>query len=178
MEANNVKSCINLKTASTNPEAFTLDKVGAPIDTPLNVLVIDDNPVNLAVAARLLQKMGCTVHTAKSGSEGIEKLREQPIKCVFMDCQMPNLSGFETTQLIRQGKAGRDKANVFISALTAYADVENKVLCYESGMNHFIAKPLRKKSFVKALDVLRSDRNPNLTEYHEYSISCLLKSAI
>lgn len=151
---------------------------GPSMESSLRVLVVDDNPVNLEVAMRLLVKMGCTVFTAESGREGIEQLKKQGIECVFMDCQMPELSGFETTQLIRQGEAGAEKKDVFISALTAYADDENKILCYESGMNHFIPKPLRKASFIQALDVLQSGRQPNLSAYREFETSCLLKSSI
>lgn len=146
--------------------------------TPLNILIIDDNALNTAVAKRMLTKLGCTVHTADSGWGGIEKLKIEPIDCVLMDCQMPKLSGFETTQLIRQGEAGREKMDVFISALTAHTDDENKILCYESGMNHFIAKPLKQASIKNALDVVRRNLSPNLSAYRQYETSCLLRSAI
>lgn len=152
------------------------DWANRSLDTPLKVLVIDDHPVNTMVAERLLQKLGCIVFTAGSGREGLAKLEKLTVDCVFMDCQMPVLSGFETTQLIRQGEAGRDKADVFIAALTAHTDVENKILCYEAGMNHFITKPLKKASFKEALDVLRYDHSPNLSAYRQYETSCLLPS--
>jgi CheY-like chemotaxis protein len=174
MEDNKVNKFSSLKIAST----IQKQNISEVPKTPLKILIVDDNQVNITVAERLLQKMGCTVYTASSGREGIEKLKGLPIECVFMDCQMPELSGFETTQLIRQGEAGSDKAGVFISALTAYADDENKILCYESGMDHFIPKPLRKGSFTKALDVLCTGRSPNLSGYREYGTSCLLPSAI
>ena len=180
MEKSKVSACISLATASTvqRPNLFDAPmrpiRLMQPIATPLKVLIVDDNPINLNVAKLLLQAIGCEVYTANSGREGIETLRERSIVCVFMDCQMPELSGFETTQLIRQGEAGFDKSDVFISALTAYADIENKILCYESGMNHFISKPLRRKSLIKALDVLSSGRSPNLAEYQEYGTSCLI----
>lgn len=177
MEDHQVSKCISFKSASMVQEPNNSDMTKPPTPQPLNVLIVDDNPINIRVAQLLLEKMGCMVYTASSGREGIEKLREESIGCVFMDCQMPELSGFETTQLIRQGEAGIDKTDVFISALTAYADVENKILCYESGMDHFIPKPLRKKSFIKALDVLRSGRSPNLEEYHSYGTTCLINKA-
>jgi CheY-like chemotaxis protein len=173
MEENKASACINLKTVTTAQQQNVFDAPIQPITAPLKVLIVDDNPINLNVAKLLLKTIGCEVYTANSGKEGIEKLREQSIACVFMDCQMPELSGFETTQLIRQGEAGLDKSKVFISALTAYTDLENKVLCYESGMNHFVSKPVKRQSLIKALDVLRSGRSPNLAEYEEYGTSCL-----
>lgn len=123
-----------------------------PQEKSIEVLIVDDNPINIQVAKCFLKKLKCTVHTAMSGKEGIDKLKQHPIECVFMDCLMPKLSGFETTQLIRQGAAGENKSDVFISAMTASTNEENKVLCYEAGMNHFMPKPVSLKSFTKALE--------------------------
>jgi CheY-like chemotaxis protein/signal transduction histidine kinase len=144
-----------------------------PNENKIEVLVVDDNPVNIQVAKCFLRNLNCTVHTAMSGKEGIEALKRHPsIECVFMDCLMPKLSGFETTQMIRQGAAGEEKSDIFISAMTASTNEENKVLCYEAGMNHFMPKPVSLKSFSKALNA-RLHSVTNIAPHQPYETSFL-----
>ncbi len=135
----------------------------------LRVLIIDDNKVNLDVAKRFLQLLSCEVHLAMSGSEGLQKLQETQFDCVFMDCRMPELTGYETTRLIRSGKAGDQNSSIFISAMTAQTSDHAREECYRSGMNFYVPKPVNKRSFEKALAACSKHNEQPIEMYAEAS---------
>ncbi|MFA7387948.1 MAG: EAL domain-containing protein [Thiohalobacteraceae bacterium] len=106
-----------------------------------SVLVVEDDVPNQIVARSMLERMGCQVTIASNGKEAMAILDECTFDVLFMDCQMPELDGYETTLLIR----GSDKAyaDVPILAMTANATPEDRERCFDVGMNAHIAKPLR-----------------------------------
>lgn len=69
--------------------------------TVQRVRVVDDNPINQRVAVKMLENLGCRVALAGTGMEALAAICRHPYPLVFMDCQMPELDGFETTRLIR-----------------------------------------------------------------------------
>ncbi|MEO9654792.1 ATP-binding protein [Marinomonas sp.] len=117
------------------------------------VLVVDDNEINRFVAQGLLEKYPIQVHNAKNGADAISLIQSLPddeeIDLILMDCQMPVMNGFETTELIRQGAIGDKLKHVPIVAMTAGAMSGDRDSCLESGMDDFIAKPLEPASFEK-----------------------------
>ena len=110
------------------------------------VLVADDNPVNSRLAALMLNRMGCTVETVADGEAAVSAVAERPFDVVFMDCQMPELDGYEACRLIRA--AGHD---VPVVALTANAMEGDREQCLEAGMDDYLAKPLRVDALAGAL---------------------------
>ncbi|MFZ5444587.1 MAG: ATP-binding protein [Myxococcota bacterium] len=104
------------------------------------VLVVDDNPINLAVARGLLTRAGLEVHTATNGRDAVREAGEHAWSLVLMDLQMPEMDGLEATRLIRQlpGAAAR----VPIVALTASAMPEDVEACQAAGMNDVLPKPI------------------------------------
>ena len=112
------------------------------------ILLIEDNPTNQKVASIHLTHAGYRVLTAADGQEGLNVLTEyaNEIDLVLMDVQMPVLDGFETTLAIRQMGL-----NMPVVAITANVFGENRSRCFESGMDDFIAKPIRKKSFLNTI---------------------------
>ncbi len=104
------------------------------------VLVVDDNPINLAVAAQLVEKAGFRALKASSAREALEVLAAHPIKLVLMDCHMPDVDGFEATERIRALKS--EVAQVPIVALTASTLPEDLAQCRRSGMNEVLIKPV------------------------------------
>jgi CheY-like chemotaxis protein/HPt (histidine-containing phosphotransfer) domain-containing protein len=122
----------------------------APRDGHARVLVVDDNPINLKVAARNLEKLGCEVHTATDGRQAVELLQELEVELVFMDVQMPVMDGFEATRAIRQREAGTG-ARVPIVAMTAHAMAGYREQCLDAGMDGYITKPLRLSEMARVL---------------------------
>jgi CheY-like chemotaxis protein len=114
---------------------------GSPVLNPVTkpaVLIVEDNPVNQRVASRLLEKLGCAVETADSGLEALNALRRKQYALVFMDCAMPGMDGFETTQRIRHDLG----SGPVVIALTAYAFEDDQKRCLAAGMNDYLTKPV------------------------------------
>jgi CheY-like chemotaxis protein len=113
------------------------------------VLLVEDSPVNQQVAARMLEKLGCRVALAVTGKEGIEIVQRQPLDLVFMDCEMPDLDGYETTRRIRAGEAPGQ--HVPIVALTAHAMKGHREQCLLAGMDDCVTKPIDMESLANAV---------------------------
>jgi signal transduction histidine kinase/CheY-like chemotaxis protein len=114
------------------------------------VLVADDNPVNQRVAARLLEKLGIRAEVAANGLEALRKLQTQTYDAVFMDCQMPEMDGYEATREIRRmEQPGR---RIPIIAMTAEALTGAREQCLEAGMDDYLAKPVRIGELSKAIE--------------------------
>ncbi len=108
------------------------------------ILLVEDNDVNQLVARKMLEKMGCTVDIANNGHEAVEQFDKKDYDLIFMDCQMPEMDGFEATEAIRKKENGEDK--ITIVALTANALQGDKEKCLAAGMNDYISKPVSKES--------------------------------
>jgi CheY-like chemotaxis protein len=126
----------------------------------LRVLVVDDNPINVQLAVAFLDKLGCLATVATDGVSAVSRVKAEKFDLVLMDCQMPGMDGFQTTQTIRaweadQGAAGR----LPIIAITANA-LEARARCFESGMNAFISKPFKLADLVAAIDTVFAGRSP------------------
>jgi len=111
------------------------------------VLVVEDDQVNRLAAKGLLEKMGCVVELAGDGKQAVEAVARARFDCVFMDIQMPVLSGLEATRRIR--RAGH--ADLPIVAMTAYAMGGDREKCRAAGMDDYIAKPVERKSLERVL---------------------------
>ncbi|TGM57903.1 response regulator [Leptospira adleri] len=107
---------------------------------PLKILLVEDNVINQKIAIRLLSKLGYAVDTANNGVEALSSLRNQIYQLIFMDIQMPEMDGFETTQHIRKDFTN---PNPIIVAMTANAMEGDKEKCIDAGMNAYIAKPIQ-----------------------------------
>jgi CheY-like chemotaxis protein len=119
----------------------------APCD--VRVLVVEDNSVNQRVALRLLERLGTRADVAGNGVEALQLLRTLPYDYVFMDCQMPEMDGFEAATRVRQMEG--PNRNVKIIALTADAITGCRERCLAAGMDDFISKPVQLDDFALIL---------------------------
>ena len=121
------------------------------------VLLAEDNPVNQKLGRLLLRKLGCEVDVAGNGMETFERWAQRPYDVIFMDCQMPDLDGYETTARIRAaGGRGRE---IPIIALTAHSMVGDRERCLAAGMSDYVSKPLNLQDLKRVLDGL-AERTP------------------
>ena len=108
----------------------------------LRILFAEDDAVSLLAGKRLLEKTGYSVDTAVDGQEALRRLGDQEFDLILMDVQMPTLDGVAATRAIRAGRAGREKANIPIIAMTAYAMAGDREKFLAAGMNDYVSKPV------------------------------------
>ncbi|MCC7014010.1 MAG: response regulator [Planctomycetes bacterium] len=124
------------------------------------VLLVEDNRVNQMVARRMLERMGHTVALAENGREALELTAEQQFDVVLMDCQMPEMDGYEATRAIRVREAGA--RHLPIVAMTAHAMVGDREQCLAAGMDDYLTKPVRAEDLDEVLvRVLAAAQRPS-----------------
>ena len=122
----------------TLPEAPSKSVSQLPLDA--DVLLVEDQPVNRELATAMLRKFGCRVEVAVNGRAGVQAASEGRFGLILMDCQMPEMDGFEATAAIRQAQAG-GATRVPIIALTANAVAGDRERCLAAGMDDYLSKP-------------------------------------
>jgi CheY-like chemotaxis protein/HPt (histidine-containing phosphotransfer) domain-containing protein len=117
------------------------------------VLLAEDNPVNQEVAQHMLESFGCRVELASDGREALEAFLKTPFDLVLMDCQMPELDGYQVTQIIREKEMrgrkdlteqGQGIHRTPIIALTAHAMQGDREQCIAAGMDDYLSKPFNR----------------------------------
>ena len=129
---------------------------------PLRILVAEDSPLNQQVVLKQLEKLGYKADAVADGTKVIESLARKPFDVILMDCQMPEMSGYEATWQIRDGEKEREDAeenrHVYIIAMTANSATDNREKCLAAGMDDFINKPVRLCELEAALFRAMADR--------------------
>lgn len=115
-----------------------------------HVLLVEDNPVNQKVAVKMLEKLGCRVDVAGNGKEAVEAMTRIRYALVFMDCQMPEMDGYEATRVIRE-REGADRHTPIV-AMTANAMAEDRERCLKAGMDDFVSKPVTAQALTSVLN--------------------------
>lgn len=128
------------------------------------ILLVEDHHFNQMVAASILKKMGCVVDLAGDGLEGIRQAAFREYDIIFMDCQMPELDGYEATKEIRARERNNKGKHNIIVALTANTMSGDREKCLTAGMDDYIAKPLNEKELFDVLDKwLPDDKKSSLS---------------
>jgi Amt family ammonium transporter len=132
------------------------------------VLVVDDNEINTVVASEMLTRLGFEADCASSAQQALSMAKQHAYDLVLMDCEMPEMDGFEATRRLRRlHQAGKLRlsphAPLRIIALTAQALASQVERCFRSGMNAHLAKPINRLEFSRTLrDVFTA--SPNATD--------------
>ncbi|MDZ7590490.1 MAG: response regulator [Rubrivivax sp.] len=116
-----------------------------------HVLLAEDNGVNQVVARNMLKAMGCTYEIVANGRLALEALTAGTYDLVLMDCQMPQMDGYEATRAIRELEAARGGNRTPVVALTANALVGDAEVCRASGMDDHLAKPYTRKQLAQVM---------------------------
>lgn len=131
-----------------------VDDYAEPVEAQqlgLNLLLVEDNSVNLLVAQRLLQVLGCTVTTATDGEQALQALQTQSFDLVLMDCQMPVVDGYTATRRWRSLEAESRVGRLPIVAMTANAMAGDRERCLQAGMDDYLSKPVNRESLQACL---------------------------
>lgn len=129
-----------------------------PTAPKIRILLAEDNPINQLIGRRMLEKHGFQVDVVANGNEAIKALSTLPYDLVLMDCQMPELDGYEATMKIR---ASKDATywSVPIVAMTANAMSGDRERCLQAGMNEYLTKPINANELATALQKVLGNNN-------------------
>lgn len=123
----------------------------------LKVLLVEDNLVNQKVASHFLKNFGCEVDLASNGREAVNADFSTRYDLIFMDCQMPEMDGYEATRAIRTTEKQADEPrHVPIIALTAHALESDRQKCLTVGMDDYLSKPIDQKKLKQILSIYSS----------------------
>jgi signal transduction histidine kinase/CheY-like chemotaxis protein len=165
-----VRVAPSIETESPPPSAGQGQGVGAsPAPVARRALLAEDNAVNAKLAVRLLERLGCRVDVASDGREAVRMVQSIPFDIVFMDCQMPEMDGFEATKAIREWERssrldGPPAPRLKIVALTANAMQGDRERCLEAGMDDYITKPIARPDLARVLDATNPSASSTLPE--------------
>ena len=109
------------------------------------LLLVEDNPVNLLVAQRLISLTGMTCETAENGEQALEKMTRGKYDIVLMDCQMPVMDGYTATRAWREHEAESQLSPLPIIAMTANAMAGDRQKCLDAGMDDYLSKPVSRE---------------------------------
>jgi CheY-like chemotaxis protein len=152
----------NLKAA---PALTTNDAAKAP-DTVKLILVADDNKTSQLVTVLQLKQLGYVGHTVNNGREAVDAALKTPYSLILMDCQMPDVDGFEATGIIRhtESEIGRHTP---IIGLTAQAMEGDRERCLQAGMDDYLSKPATLERLKNLVDswVIKTRSRPNEKDF-------------
>ena len=118
---------------------------------PWRILVAEDNAVNQIVVRKMLEKLGYQVDAVGNGLEVLSAVKAAPYDLILMDCQMPEMDGYEAAETIRREKLGT-RPDVPIIAFTAAAMKGDEERCFAAGMDDYVSKPIRNEFLAEKIE--------------------------
>lgn len=151
----------NTYTRNSTVDKHNRNDEPAPL-SGLQVLLAEDNPINAQIFVHVLERWGARVTVAGNGIEAIEIATSMPVDIIFMDCQMPELDGYEATQRLRQMMDDEVLARTPIIALTANAMKGDRERCLDAGMDDYLAKPAQPRDIAAMVRRWRREPEQNV----------------
>ncbi len=128
---------------------------------PLKVLVVDDNIINQKVAAKMLERLACSVDVVSDGQQAVDAVKRQPYDLVLMDVQMPVMDGLDATKNIRTMEG--ELRHTIIIAVTANAIQGDRERCLASGMDDYLPKPIKQQDIQSMISKWITAASPDLS---------------
>jgi PAS domain S-box-containing protein len=148
-------------TAAMSPRVVTKAPLARDVIAPpdavspksqARILLAEDNLVNQEVALAMLQLLGYTADVVSNGAQAVKALRTATYDLVLMDCEMPEMDGYEATRLIRDPAAGALNSAVPIVAVTAGAMAGDREKCIRAGMDDYLTKPIEPEALARTIE--------------------------
>ena len=156
---------IALTISEEQPQHIQKEQTYSPSHSEHKILLVEDNKINQIVATKMLSELSLEADIAQNGLDALNILKQcdvhNPYTLILMDCQMPELDGYQTTELIRVGDAGPYYSSIPIIAMTANAMKGDKEKCLACGMNDYISKPLQLDDIYQVLSLWLSKLTKN-----------------
>jgi PAS domain S-box-containing protein len=156
---------------TTLAETLRLAQRERPVFAPARILVAEDNPVNQKLIRFTLEALGLEVDLAANGREALRKAEESRPPLILMDCQMPEMDGYEASRAIRVIEKERALPHVPIVALTANAMAGAREECQAAGMDDFLTKPLEESALIRVLTQYLDAEAPEKAEQPSATVS-------
>ncbi len=144
-----LNALLDLTSTKENEIVESADEL---ILSELEVLIVEDNVINQNVAQALLKQFYAFADIASDGLEALERIKEKEYDLILMDCQLPKLDGYLTTEKIREFELLESRKRQVVIAMTASITLDTKDKCYNSGMDDLIYKPVTLQGFTKILE--------------------------
>ena len=139
-----------LVTRHSISDASAAPALPAGLTLDARILLVEDQEINRIVARRILENAGARVTIAGNGLEAVDLVGRERFDVALMDCQMPEMDGFEATARIRAEEQGTGR-HLPIIAMTAHAMAEDRDRCVAAGMDDYLTKPIRRETLLQAL---------------------------
>ncbi len=153
-----LRDCLALTTGAGSDDEnhsprgiITRHSIAESIKQRIRILVAEDNPTNQLVALEILKKLGLRADAVANGEEAVRALKNISYDLVLMDCQMPELDGFDATRRIRSVGSGVINPCVPIIAMTAHAIKGDRERCLDAGMDDYLSKPVQPSDLAEML---------------------------
>ncbi|NRA40115.1 MAG: response regulator [Planctomycetes bacterium] len=147
----NISKALSLIQGNNTINTVVKKEKKASNQIKLNVLLAEDNPINQKVAHSILKIFGCTADKAHNGIEAVDLFKSGKYDVILMDCQMPEMDGYEATRKIREIELEEKREHIHIIALTANAMSGDRERCLGAGMDEFLSKPFKKDQLFRML---------------------------
>ena len=142
----------NATGSTVSPPLPTDVKPRRKLTEPIHILVAEDNRVNQIVIQNVLNKVGLTCEVVNNGHEALQATMSRQFDVILMDCQMPEIDGYEATDLIRKWERDQNRSRMPIIALTANAVAGDEQKCLDAGMDAYCHKPVNPVLVIEAIE--------------------------